>query len=170
MVQQVGSQPIQHRLWNMTKFVKWYLCGVYGREIYPTAVLFSSDCLQISWYVNSHDNWFPILLYKVDVKLDVWCAMNIARIIWPICLQNNEFPPVCYTLWHHFCTLVKLQEIVCFFQPNSATSHTKNNPVHTLQAVLVNRIINGGFLWPSAPDLVVCDWFLVVRHFKGYNV
>jgi len=129
VVQQLVSQPLQHRLWNMTKFVNCYLCGVYGREIYATIVLLSGDCLQISWYVNSHDNWFPILFYKVDVKLDVWCAMNIARIIWPIWLQkfykvdvkldvwcamniariiwpiwlqNNEFPPVCYTLWHHF--------------------------------------------------------------------
>ena len=55
-----------------------------------------------------------------------------------------------------FCTPVKLQEIVCFFQPDSATSHTKNNPLHTLQGVLVNGIINGGFLPPTAPDLVLC--------------
>jgi len=68
----------------MTKFVKCYLCGVYDREIYPTVVLLSGDCLQISRYVNSHDNWFPILFYKVDVKLDVWCAVNITRIMWPI--------------------------------------------------------------------------------------
>jgi len=56
-----------------------------------------------------------------------------------------------------FCIPVRLQEIVCFFQPDSATSYTKNIPVRTLQGVLVNVIINGGLLPPSAPDLVLCD-------------
>lgn len=169
MVQQLGSQPLQYRLSSMTKFVKWYLCGMYGREIYPTVVLFRCDWLQ------SIDLWtltitgFPCYSTKWVLSL-MYGAMNVARIIWPICLQNDELPPICYTLLTPlFGHLADSRRLYAYF--SQTVQHlTPKTIVHTLQSVLVNGIINGGFLPPSAPDLVLCDWFLVVRHFKGDNV
>jgi hypothetical protein len=147
----------------MIKFVKWYLCGACGREVYPTVVLFSGYWFQLSGYVNSKNNWFHMLFRKVDIKVVVCCAMNATRIIWPIGLWDHKFLPVYHSLFDNISwTPGRIWVTVCLFQQDTSTAHTNNKPVHSLQSAFVNRIINRRSFPFCLPDLVLWDKFLVL--------
>jgi hypothetical protein len=70
-----------------------------------------------------------IHIVSLHDMFDIWCAMNVSRIIGPIFSQDYEITLMCYTpsdtIFLITCQIVR--EPILFFQEDSVTIHTANN-------------------------------------------
>jgi hypothetical protein len=85
--------------------VHWYLRGLRDRELVPTHILLSDErWFNLSAYLNSPNNrycstGYTLLIHAVplrDVKVGVWCAVSVARIIGQCFCETFHLTPMCY--------------------------------------------------------------------------
>jgi hypothetical protein len=137
----------------------------------PQLLLITDEAyFRLSGYVNpqktgiwSDEN--PHAVYQTplhDIKIGVWCAVSVRRIIGPIFYHEtvNSDRHVRNILVPFFEQLNDDERQYVYFQQDSATAHTARNSMSALQDMFDGRNISTGFWPPRSSDLSVCEFYL----------
>ena len=95
----------------------FHLSGYVNRQNYRT------------WRTESPYNYTETPLHPQ--KIGVWCAISRHRIIGPFFLETSINAEAYQEFTQQFIALVQVDELNCWFQQDSATSHTDTSAMVT---------------------------------------
>ncbi|GFG33243.1 hypothetical protein Cfor_04553 [Coptotermes formosanus] len=88
-------------------------------------------------------------------KIGVWCTVSCRRIVGRLFFEPTVDGTVHRDPVQQFVALLELDEHNCWFQKNSATSHTANETINVLRDTFGDHLISENIWPPCSPDLTI---------------
>lgn len=150
------------------RYCQWFKANV-DNNMLDTMFFTDEAWLHLSGYINSQNFriWSTENPHQYiesplhPLKIGIWIAISRTRIIGPIFFHETiDSERYCGIIDQFYAQLNDYEKNNCWFQQDSATSHTSRHTMNHLTALFNNRIIKKDLWPPRSPDLTPPDYFL----------